>query len=368
MPGKRRRVTILDVASVAGVSKSTAGRVLAGEGAASRETVDRVRAAAESLGYMPNSLARAMVSGETRTLGLIVTDISSAFFSTVARGFSDVARSEGFEVFLASVDRSPDVEERTARAFLEKRVDGVAIAPVTRTVTSPLSLLTANHTPLVLLDRPHPAAPNAPVIMLDHEDSARQAVKRLMGMGHTRIATVTDTTTKSRMEELVANPPDRASLIPSELRLLGYLETLTEHGIALDPGLVIGADYSHRAVRTAATDVLRRTNRPTAIFATDALMSSGVYQAILGESLTVPDDISFVAFDDQQWCTMVRPEITTVTQPQYDLGADAARVLIGTIRGTDTGTGRVLLPAGFIERGSVGLPPQPQLAVVPHRR
>jgi LacI family transcriptional regulator len=360
MPGKRRRVTILDVASAAGVSKSTAGRVLTGEGAASPETTERVRAAAKDLGYTPNSLARAMVSGRTDTLGLIVTDISSSFFSTVARGFSDVARTEGFEVFLASVERSHEVEERTVEAFLQKQVDGVAIAPVVRTMTSPLSLLTAAHTPLVLLDRPHPAAPDAPVIMLDHEDSARRAVERLIELGHSRIAVVTDTDTASRTAELVDGTPERSSLIPSELRLLGYLETLTAYGITPDPELVIGAGYTRRQVRGAVAERLRGDDRPTAVFATDALLSSGTYRALIDEDLTLPDDMSFIAFDDQEWCTMVQPEITTVTQPQYNLGADAARVLIDSIRGVDTETGRILLPAGFIERGSTGPPP-------PHR-
>jgi LacI family transcriptional regulator len=366
MPGKRRRVTILDVASAAGVSKSTAGRVLTGEGSASPETIDRVRAAADELGYTPNSLARAMVSGKTDTLGLIVTDISSTFFSTVARGFSDVARAEGFEVFLASVDRSSEVEDRTVQAFLQKQVDGVAIAPVVRTVTSPLSQLTAAHTPLVLLDRPHPAAPDAPVVMLDHEESVRHAVDRLIELGHSRIAVVTDTATAARFDELVGGRTDRSTLIPLELRLLGCLETLAAHGIAPDPDLVIAADYSREAVHAAVTEHLQGRRRPTAVVATDALLSSGTYRALIDEALTLPDDISFVAFDDQEWCTMVRPEVSTVSQPQYDLGADAARVLIDTIGGTHTETGRILLPAGFIERGSIGPPPPHRRAAAPH--
>lgn len=360
MSRKRNRVTILDVAAEAGVSKSTTARVLTGSGFASPDSVERVRTAADKLGYTPNSLARAMVSGETKTLGVIVTDISSAFFSTVVRGFSDVARAEGFEVFLSSVGRDSLVEERAVRALTEKQVDGVAIAPVVRNATSSLTQLTGRQIPLVLIDRPHPAAPEAPVIMLDHEASVQQAVERLLRLRHRRIALVTDTPTAGRLEDLVAlmhGDRGRDFLIPSELRLLGYLETLDHHGIAPEPDLIIGADYNRRAVTQAVAESLGSDAPPTAIFATDALLSSGTYHAIRDSGLSVPDDLSFIAFDDQEWCTMVRPTVSTVTQPQYDLGADAARTLIATIRGEGTEPDRILLPSGFIERESTGQAP-----------
>lgn len=153
---------------------------------------------------------------------------------------------------------------------------------------------------------------------------------------------------------LLHSSGDRDLLIPSELRLLGYLETLDKHGIAPDPELIIGADYTRRAVTRTVAMALRSDTAPTAVFATDALLSSGTYHAIRDSGLTVPDELSFIAFDDQEWCTMVRPTISTVTQPQYELGADAARTLISTIRGEASETGRILLPSGFIERESIG--------------
>ena len=360
MTVRKNRVTILDVAAEAGVSKSTAARVLTGSESTSTASSERVNDAARRLGYTPNSLARAMVSGETKTLGLIVTDISSSFFATVVRGFSDVARAEGFDVFLASVDRDSQIEERMVQAFMQKRVDGVAIAPVVRNMSSALTALVDQNTPLVLLDRPHPAATAAPVIMLDHEKSARLATERLVELGHTRIAVVVDAATAGRLGDILAlrhTDGDREFLIPPELRLLGYLEVLDDHGIAIDPGLIIGTDYSRRSVRDAVTARLRQSPAPTAVFATDALMSSGAYSALADLAVTLPDDISFVAFDDQEWCTMVCPTVSTVTQPQYELGADAARILIGEIRGEATETGRILLPAGFIQRESSGPPP-----------
>jgi LacI family transcriptional regulator len=357
MPRKRNRVTILDVAAEAGVSKSTAARVLTKSGFASPDSAERVRDAADRLGYTPNSLARAMVSGETKTLGVIVTDISSTFFSTVVRGFSDVARAEGFEVFLSSVDQDSFVEERALQALTQKQVDGVAVAPVVRNVTSSLSQLTNLRVPLVLLDRPHPAAPDAPVIMLDHEASAQQAVERLINHGHSRIALVTDDSTANRVDDLINlmnGTEGRDFLTPSELRLLGYLETLDRHGVSPDPNLIVGADYDQKDVTRQVAKVLRSSNPPTAVFATDALFSSGAFHAVKDSDLVVPDDLSFIAFDDQEWCTMVHPGVSTVTQPQYDLGAEAARLLIAAIRGSDVPPDQMLLPSGFIERESIG--------------
>lgn len=347
-----RAVNVFDVARLAGVSKSTAARVLAGAGSASPRAVQRVRDAAASLGYTPNGLAKAMVSGETNTIGVVVPDISSAFFAAVVRGITDVARAEGFEVLLSNTDGEAQAEDRSLEVFAQKRVDGIVIAPLNRVTSPALALLTSQAMPLVLLDRTSPAAQDSTLVSLDHATASRLAVEHLTGLGHRRIAVLSEA--GGRLDELLGGDVDRNGLPPSSLRLLGYVDAMEAAGLPLDRSLVIGAGYDREAARDAVRERFAGPDRPTALYCSSELLSSGAYEALLDLGLRYPDDVSFIGFDDQEWCTLVRPAITVVAQPHYELGSTTAHRLVEAIRGPHPEATRITLPPTLIVRDSTG--------------
>ncbi|RDV45262.1 LacI family transcriptional regulator [Leifsonia sp. ku-ls] len=352
MAKTERGVNVFDVARAAGVSKSTAARVLAGAGSASPRAVERVRAAAASLGYTPNGLAKAMVSGETNTIGVIVPDISSAFFAAVVRGITDVARTEGFEVLLSNTDGHAEAEDRTLEVFAQKRVDGIVIAPLNRERSAALAQLEALGMPLVLLDRSSPAASGSTLVSLDHAAASGLAVEHLVKLGHERIAVLSEA--GGRLDELLAPDVDRSQLPPSSLRLLGFVDAMAEHGLPLDRSAVIAAGYDREAGRAAVRERFARDDRPTALYCTSELLSSGAYEALLDLGLRYPEDVSFIGFDDQEWCTLVRPAITVVAQPHYDLGSATAHRLVAAIRGPRPDPARIALPPTLVVRHSTG--------------
>lgn len=352
MARSERAVNVFDVARAAGVSKSTAARVLAGRGSASSRAVERVRAAAESLGYTPNGLAKAMVSGETNTIGVVVPDISSAFFAAVVHGITDVARAEGFEVLLSNTDGDAVAEDRSLEVFSEKRVDGIVIAPLTRERSAALTQLAGQGTPIVVLDRTTPSAPGSTLVSLDHAAASRLAVEHLVERGHTRIAILSEA--GSRLDELLDDDADRSMLSPSSLRLLGYVDALQEAGLDVDRSLIIGSRYDREAGRAAVRERFRGSDRPTALYCTSELLSSGAYEALLDLGLRYPEDVSFIGFDDQEWCALVRPAITVVAQPHFELGSTTALRLVEAIRGARTEATRILLPPTLVVRESTG--------------
>ncbi|WP_336629777.1 MULTISPECIES: LacI family DNA-binding transcriptional regulator [unclassified Microbacterium] len=349
-------VTIIDVAQAAGVSKSAAARVLSQKGSASSRTRELVLQAAEQLGYRPNQLARAMKSGATNTLGIVVPDVAIPFFSAVLRGFTDTARAAGFEVLVSNTDNDADIETRSLEVLTEQRVDGIVVAPVFRKEPAAIVRLEREGMPLVLLDRRMPGLEHLPLVSVDHVRATQTAVGALIDEGHRRIALVTEATLDvSALEALTRGDTaaiDLSPLRPSAQRLVGYLRALNHAGIAVDDRLIIRSGYNTADAQKAVEAFFARSTPATAIHATDAVLSSGTYRAIRNRGAAVPDELSFIAFDDQDWTTMVQPTVTVIEQPRQRLGAVAATALIGIIRGGAAEPHEQLLQAELIMRGS----------------
>jgi LacI family transcriptional regulator len=162
MARRAHSITIVDVAREAGVSKSSAARVLAGRGSASPSTQQRVYDAAERLGYRPNALAKAMISGTSNTIAVVIPDVANPFFSSVLRGASDAAHAAGFEVILGNTDNDRDIQARSIDVLREKQVDGFIIAPVFEDDPKSVRSLIDDDIPVVLLDRRMPALADVP--------------------------------------------------------------------------------------------------------------------------------------------------------------------------------------------------------------
>jgi LacI family transcriptional regulator len=350
-------VTIIDVARAAGVSKSAAARVLAQNGSASDVTRKKVLEAADRLGYRPNQLARAMKSGATNTIGIVVPDVALPFFSAVLRGLTDTARAAGFEVLVSNTDNDADIEARSLELLAEQRVDGIVIAPVFQPEPTALVRLANEGMPIVLLDRRMPGLEDLPLVSVDHVDATEQAINALLADGHRRIALVTEASqvdaTLESFTRSGGSGIDVSMLRPSAQRLVGYLRALSGAGVEVDSSLVISTDYSTGAAQKAVERFLDRDPDVTAIHATDTVLSSGTYRGIRARGLTLPDDLSFIGFDDQDWTTMVQPAVSVIEQPRQRLGATATTTLVGVIRGGATEPRRQMLTAELLVRGSV---------------
>lgn len=349
-------VTIIDVAREAGVSKSAAARVLARNGSASAATRQKVLEAAARLGYRPNQLARAIRSGATHTIGVVVPDVIVPFFSAVLRGFTDNARAAGFEVLVSNTDNDADIEARSLELLAEKRVDGIAIAPVFRESPTAILQLVKEGTPVVLLDRRMPGLEHLPLVSIDHAPATEEAVKALAALGHERIAIIAEAAPPVDHLRKLAHTDGQVTelslLRPSAQRVVGYLRALERAGLELDESLIIPSGYTTASAQQAVEGFLASGIEATALHATNAVLSSGAYRGIRARGLTVPDDLSFIGFDDQEWTTMVQPPVTVVEQPSQRLGATAATVLIDLIRGSAAEPPERLLRAELLIRGS----------------
>ena len=351
MTRRPHAVTIVDVAREAGVSKSSAARVLAGRGSASQATQQRVHAAAQRLGYRPNALAKAMISGSSNTIAVMIPDVASPFFSAVVRGASDAAHAAGFEVLLGNTDNDRDVQARSIEVLREKQVDGFVIAPVFEDEPVSVRSLVDDDIPVVLLDRRMPALADVPLVSVDHSSAARMAVEHLLALGHRRIAIVTEAA--DSLDALRAQDP--TVLRPSHQRLLGYADALAAHGIERDPALIIPSAYDADAAGRAVADALGRVPF-TALLCTDSVLTLGAYRHVASAGIDVPDAFSFIGIDDQEWTTLVRPSITVVDQPRYRLGAATMNMLIAQIRDVAEVPTNLVLDAELIARASTSAP------------
>lgn len=349
---QKRLVTIQDVAREAGVSKATAARVLGSYGTASLEVKEKVLNAARALGYQPNELARSMTTGRSRTIGVIVGDIENPYFGQAVRGISEVASAAGFDVILANSGEEVGKEQAAVQVLLGKRVDGLIITPASMYETQHLEAVQRSGRPLVLLDR---AVPKLKVdsVVTDDRAAAAAATRMLIKTGHRRIAYITATTA----DDPIYKGPHQISLTTVMDRIDGFLEASIEAQIEFPEQYIrLGATRQGAAGRIIA-DLLSMPHRPTAILASDNVVGLEVFKVIRALGMSVPDDLSLVAFHDADWTSVTSPPITVISQPVYDLGMESAQILIKRINGATGTFKQLVLATKLIERQSVGAPP-----------
>ncbi len=356
------KVTITEVALLAGVSTATAGRVLGGYGYASEEIKKRVKASAERLGYRPNLLARGLITGKTRTIGVVAGDIQSPFYSSILRGIADVARAEGFGVLLTNSDELLARELEAVQLLLEKQVDGLIVAPCDTERSDHLRKALKGGCPIVQFDRMVKGL-GADAVTVDNRKASREAISSLIDAGHRRIAILAELERwdsgdiSSFIARVTARSIEPATLFPSWQRLFGYVEAHLSAGIDLDRALIgrVGA-YSLEAARLQALHLLRLPDPPTGLFSADGLMTAGAVDAITSLGVQIPDQLSMIGFDDLDWMSFLKPQITAVVQPVTAMGQTAARLMLERIAGSDSPPRHVTLELALARRGSVSKP------------
>ncbi len=329
--------TIRDVAKFAGVSPITVSRVVNRLANVNPETRSRVEKAIDELGYVRNLAASSLRSKETYTLGLLLPDITNTFWTTVARGVEDAAQGDGYSVVLCNTDENPVKFTKYLNTVIQQRVDGVLVVPITGDALH-LSQLGSRKVPTVLLDR-RVENWDGDSVYCDSIASAQALVQHLLCLGHTRIAIISGPAKTSTAEDRVA----------------GYSLALYKAGITLDPRLIWRGEFRASSGRSMARDLLATGLNPTAILATNNAIAIGVLEELKNQGKKVPTDIAVACFDEIQEMERFFPFLTSVIQPAYDMGLNAAQLLLSRIKASNPPRARqVILPTRLILRYSCG--------------
>lgn len=330
-------VTLKDVAERAGVSAATASRVVGNYGYVSDETRQKVLAAVEELNYRPNVVARSMVTKSTRTLGIVVTDITNPFFARLARGVEEVCWQHGYTMILANTDEDFRREQAVVQVLQDKQVDGLIVVPASSTNAPHLQAVVEQGTPLVLADRLIEGFP-VDVVMVTNEEGAYQAVYHLASLGHERIGMILDNLDISTNQE----------------RLEGYHKAIRDAGLKGDDALVQSCQYTQQSAYAIVAELLSQSNPPDALFTANNFMTLGAIKAIQEAGLSIPTDIALAGFDDLDWGGLYPPQLTTVAQPVHDIGRTAAQRLLARIEQESGPPQQIRLNTEFIIRRSCG--------------
>jgi LacI family transcriptional regulator len=330
--------TIRDVAHEAGVSVTAAHRALNGKAELSSAKRARVLAVAQRLNYVPSAVARALVSGKTKTIGMVVTDNASPVYAGIVRGVEEASRAAGFGLLLCN---SADSQERALdclEMLRAKQVDGVVFTPV-QTDRRDVDRLREIGLPFVLLLR-HFADLAVDYVITDNDAAGFVATTHLLDLGHRRIAHV-------------AGPGHVSS---AQGRLAGFHRAYAERGLEIDEQLIVHAPFTVRGGCDAALPLLDRADRPTAIFAANDLQAVGVMKAARALALRIPDDVALVGGDDIELAEFLEVPLTTFHQPAREIGERGAQLLLGRLNDEIEEPRRIVLTPRLIVRRSSGGP------------
>lgn len=300
-------------------------------------TRERVERAIESLGYVPSAAAQSLRSRRTRSLALVVSDITNNFWTTIARGVEDEAQRHGYSVLLCNTDENLAKQLRYLDLLISQQVDGVIIAPFDSDAQH-LDKLRQRNIPTVLVDR-RIKGWDVDSVYGDSVAGARALVRHLIGLGHRRISVISGPETTSTAED----------------RIAGYRMALAEAGIPIDPRLIRRGEYRTSTGEDLTLQLIDEDLNPSAIFATNNAIAMGAINALEKRGLRIPQDIALVSFDDLPNASHLFPFLTVVAQPAYDMGVNAAQLLFSRLDSEVKLRPRhVVLPSRLIVRHSCG--------------
>jgi LacI family transcriptional regulator len=347
-----RRVTLAEVAERAGVSRTTASLVLAGRGRElriSHAVGERVLDAAKELEYRPNIVSRSLRTGTTRTIGFVSDTVATTRLAgDMIKGALEAAREQGMLLFIGETEGEADLESGLLQAMHDRQVDGIVFASMfTRAVKVPAALTTG---PAVLLNAAPKRTSTIPSVVPDEVEAGRAAARVLLDAGH-----------RDGIHLIGAGP--RVRDVPPEAlagveRLTGIREALAGAKVRIASGRVC-ADWQPEYGYEATRDLLEHT-RPRALICLNDRIAVGAYQALDDFGLKVPADVSVISFDDHPVATWIRPKLTTIALPHYELGRKAVEVLLAEINrdregaAPEAATHRVPMPVRV--RDSVAAP------------
>lgn len=328
---EKENVTIYDVAREAGVSMATVSRVVNGNSNVKQATKDKVLAVIDRLDYRPNAVARGLASKKTTTVGVIIPDVTDAFFSELARGIDDVASMYHYNIILANSDESDTKELQVLENLLAKQVDGIVYMGNGLRAKF-RDQISHTNVPVVLaggVDEKN----QTPTVNIDYVEATKEAVTKLINNGHKEIA-------------FISGDVDQA--VNQKYRLRGYKEALEDASIAFDEALIFTAGYSYNAGYELANTV--NSSKATAAFIGADELAAGVLNGLTDAGVNVPTEFEIITAINTKVTQMTRPQLTSVTMPMYDMGAVSMRMLTKLMNKENIEKGTLTLPYGIINR------------------
>ncbi|MDP9842433.1 LacI family DNA-binding transcriptional regulator [Streptosporangium lutulentum] len=336
-----RRPTLKDVAGEAGVHPATASRALNPETRhlVNDETAQRVHRVADSLGYQPNPIARSLKTARSSSIGLVIPDLTNPLFPPIVRGVEDVLGGVGYNAWIVNTDNDPDRETAVVESLQNRSVEGFVFA--TARLHHPLlERLAAGGTPTVLVNR-RLALSDIPSVTGDDAGGVAMAMRHLVELGHRKIVHL-------------AGPQDLSTGVN---RLRAFRQALEDHGLENSPSrLKLCSAWAETAGAKAVAELLDDGVEFTAVLAGNDLLALGCYDALAERGLSCPGDVSVVGFNDMPFVDKLSPPLTTVRIPHYEVGAEAAHLLLERLRAPNRPARSVLLPLTLVNRQSTAPP------------
>jgi LacI family transcriptional regulator len=331
------RVTIAEVAALAGVSPTTVSHVFSGKRLVSAATRERVLEIVQSLGYRPNNVARNLRTRQSKMIAVIVPDLTNPFYGVLTRGLADAVEGADYGTYVCNTDGAVQREQRFIEDVLDRGVDGVVMGAVNIPPEAVVALADTG-TPFVCMGRDivHPLVDR---VWADDVAGARAATEHLLSMGTHDVA-------------MIQGPSDSGG------RGEGYRDALRAAGVDFRPDYVVRGDWTRHGGCVAMQRLLALDTPPSAVFCANDLMAIGAMDAVRQAGLRIPEDIRLAGFDDIEAATLVSPALTTVRNPSYDTGRTAGELLLSRMSGEHTGGQRtVVLPCPLVLRASSGAEP-----------
>lgn len=314
--------TMRDVARLARVSVATVSAVVNGKKGVRPVLVSRVQVAMKALDYHPDQVARSLKVRRTTTIGVVIPDFATGIFMEVVRGVEDTARTAGYSVLLCNSNEDVAQEQRHLGVLFSRRVDGILLAP-----TDPYAMAQRHsrpNIPIVLFDRLPPGY-QGPAVVIDNNEAAYKATKYLISLGHTRIA-------------FISGPFDLSTGVD---RADGFRKAMEEADLPVRGDYFKRGDFKANSGYIAGLELLGLEDRPTAIFSSNSQMTLGLLKAMQERGVECPSDVSVLGFDDLvlaeglSFGALLKPELTVIAQPAYQIGCQATDMLLKMLSPTD---------------------------------
>jgi len=327
-------MNIKEVAKLAKVSTATVSRTINGSTKVSARTAARVQKAIKELNFYPNTHARTLVSGRSRMLGLIISDITNPFFPELVKHFEDQAVQKGLEVIIANTDYKPKRMAECIRRMVERKVDGAAIM-TSEADPALLVELTRRDIPTVFMDTGKNSTRSAN-ISIDYEQGIQEALGHLFSLNHRRIA-------------FIAGP---LNLQSAQRRLDAFVSGMKSRGVEVGEELIEKGDHRIEGGMYAMRNLLRLHERPTAVISSNDLTAIGALGTIHDAGLDVPRDISLIGFDDISFAHLTQPPLTTIRLSRSQLAITALAALEKLMRREDGNSTEYTIRTHLVMRGS----------------
>ncbi|BEP28495.1 LacI family DNA-binding transcriptional regulator [Helicovermis profundi] len=309
------KITIKDIAKLADVSTATVSKIVNNKDQSiSSATREKVKSIIEEYNYVPNRIASSMITKKTNSIGLIIPDIANPFFPELARGAEDMANKNGYNIILCNSDNDLSKEDSYIEMLQEKMVDGIIFTSSSRR-SSVSNTLKKLHIPIITVDREIEDLKSNCRIKVKNREGAFEAVSYMISRGYKKIVNLAGPMTSK----------------PSKDRLEGYIEALVKNNLVVDEKYIIEGSFTSEWGYKGILDIIRKKLEFDSVFCGNDLIALGVLKGLRENGLNVPKDIGVVGFDDIYMATMIDTELTTVRQPNYQMGYKAAQLLINML-------------------------------------